>query len=43
MNMHTFILHKHNANNKNLKDWEREDIVVKAPKEEGKKPTSSDF
>lgn len=36
-NMHTFILHRHNANSKNLEEWEREDTVVKAPKqEEGK-------
>jgi len=34
--MHTFILHRHNANSTNLKDWEREDTVVKAPKQEEK-------
>jgi len=36
-NTHTFILHRHNTNSKNLKDWDREDTVVKAPKEEEEK------
>jgi len=36
-NTHTFILHRHNTNSKNLKDWDREDTVVKASKEEEEK------
>jgi len=39
MGMHKFILHRHNKNSKNLKDWERKDTVVKAPKEEEEKET----
>ena len=42
MGIHPFILLRHNKNNKNLKDLERKDTVVKAPKEEDK-TTSSVF
>jgi hypothetical protein len=39
---HPLILLSHNENSKNLKDWERKDTLVKAPKEEDK-TTSSVF
>jgi hypothetical protein len=43
MGIHPFISLRHNENSKNLKDWERKDTVVKAPKEEEDKTTSSFF
>jgi hypothetical protein len=43
MGIHPFILLRHSDNSKNFKDWEGKDTVVKAPKEEEDKTTSSVF